>query len=320
MPALQVDGGLAARLIHSCRRIRAVLACALGVGVGLAIGASIADVVGPDLVGWPGSYGVGRGDTLADISRDFTLGYVELRAANPGIDAWQPAEGSEITLPTRHVLPQAPRRGIVINLADMRLYYFPDDGGPTQTFPIGIGHGVDQTPTGVTSVTRKREDPIWIPPPSLRAADPGLPTAVGPGPDNPLGAFALSLGWPNYAIHGTNRPYGIGRQVSHGCIRLYPDHIAELFAQVSVGTPVTVVDQPVKVGWFGGELYLEVHPIQSEAEAVESGRPFAREPIPGLVPIVLRAAGDEAGRLDWPKIRQVEDDRRGVPVQVSRPR
>ena len=209
------------------------------------------------------------------------------------VDPWLPVVGSEIALPMQHVLPDAPRRGIVVNLADMRLYYFRDDEWPPQTFPIGIGHGVNRTPTGVTWVTARREDPTWIPPPSLRAAEPGLPAAIGPGPDNPLGAFALNLGWPNYVIHGTNRPYGIGRQVSGGCIRLYPDHIAVLFARVAVGTPVTIVDQPVKLGWFGGELYLEMHPTQSEAEAVESGRPFARGPIPGLVQLVLHAAGAE---------------------------
>ena len=180
-------------------------------------------------------------DTLPDIARRFNLGYEEIARANPGVDPWVPGEGREIVLPTQFVLPAAPREGLVINLAQLRVFYFPKvkEGEPQTviTHPIGIGKVGWQTPEGSTKVTGKRTNPTWFPPASVRkehkeAGDP-LPSKVPPGPDNPLGAHMMTLGWPSYLIHGTNKPYGVGLRSSHGCIRFYPEDIARAVRQDS---------------------------------------------------------------------------------------
>ncbi|MEQ1580398.1 MAG: L,D-transpeptidase family protein [Steroidobacteraceae bacterium] len=212
---------------------------------------------------------VGQEDTVSDIARRFNLGYEEVLRANPGVDPWLPGVGRELVLPTRFVLPDAPYEGLVVNLAALRVYYFPKrKEGELQTvytFPIGIGKVGWQTPEGVTKIVSKRRDPIWTVPASVRAEhkknnDP-LPAKVGPGPDNPLGAFAMNLGWPSYLVHGTNKPYGVGMRSSHGCVRLYPEDIAPLFQMMSVGTKVTVVNQPIAFGWEGDALHMQIFPI-----------------------------------------------------------
>jgi L,D-transpeptidase ErfK/SrfK len=260
-------------------------------------------------------------DTLLDIARRFDLGFVEIRAANRGVDPWLPGAGTPIVLPLRHILPAAPRRGIVLNLAELRLYFF--QGGRVFTHPIGIGSSGRETRTGTTQVLRRRTDPVWTPPPSVRAETPDLPPSVPPGEDNPLGRFALDLAWPGYAIHGTNRPWGVGRRVSHGCIRLYPEDIEQLFPAVPVGTPVTVVDQPVKLGWSGGELFLEVHPSQADADAIEEtgslGAPEDATVPEGLPAQIVAAAGGQSDRIDWAIAIDAVRQRRGVPVAILAP-
>ncbi len=273
---------------------------------------------GGDLIGSMTSHVVEEGETLLDIARDHDLGFVELRAANPGIDAWVPAPGTKLVLPTAHLLPEAPRGWIVINLAEQRLYFLGSPVGRVMTFPVGIGKCGWETPIGRTEIVGKREGPTWVPPPSIRAEQPELPEAVPPGPDNPLGAFSLDLGWAGYVIHGTNRPYGVGRRVSHGCIRLYPEDMEVLFPAVAVRTPVKVVDQPVKLGWSGGDLYLEVHPTQSQADEIEAFGRFTPARLPGLDDRVLGAAAGQAARLDWGLVREIAQRRRGTPVRVTR--
>lgn len=208
-------------------------------------------------------------DTLSDIARRFNLGYEEIVRANPDIDPWLPRTGTEIILPTRFVLPDAPRQGVVINLPALRLYHFsPPAADGTQvvtTHPIGIGRVGWRTPEGATKITHKRVDPTWYPPASIRRehaanGDP-LPAAVPPGPDNPLGRHSLRLGWPSYLIHGTNRPYGVGLRASHGCVRMYPEDIAQLYDHIPVGTPVTIVNQPEVYGWQGDTLWLQAFPV-----------------------------------------------------------
>ncbi len=176
-------------------------------------------------------------DNLLDIARAEHLGLIEVMAANPGVDPWLPGAGKELVLPTAHILPSGPRQGIVINLSELRIYYFDPERG-VYTFPIGVGREGFGTPIGSSKVVRKAAGPTWYPTPGKRADDPDLPAVVPPGPDNPLGEFALYLGWPTYLMHGTNKPYGVGRRVSRGCIRLYPEDIAFLFKQAKVGTPV----------------------------------------------------------------------------------
>ncbi len=274
----------------------------------------------PDLIGEAAQHVTSEDDTLIDLARRFGVGFVELVAANPGVDPWLPGEGTRLELPTRHVLPSAPREGLVINLAEQRLYFFPPTTAAVQTYPISSGGRGCETPLGLTHIARKRSDPSWTPPESIRRERPELPAVVPPGPDNPLGKFALDLGWSGYVIHGTNRPFGIGRRVSHGCIRMYPEDVGRLFPQVAVGTPVRIVDQTVKLGWYAGDLYLEVHPSQWQIDELEAtGRLTDRAP-PPLSGWIRATAGAEAARLDWTLINAVAAERRGLPTRITRPR
>jgi L,D-transpeptidase ErfK/SrfK len=294
------------------------VAVLIGLAPLLLANAAAGAVDGEDLIGELRVYRTVAGETLPRVARTQDLGFVELVAANPGIDPWVPGPDRRLLLPTAHVLPKAAREGIVVNLAELRLYYFLPDAGPVVTFPIGTGRAGWETPRGRTAVVGKRERPSWSPPESLRAECRHLPATVPPGPANPLGDHALDLGWPQFTIHGTNKPLGIGRRVSHGCIRLYPEDIAWLFERVAVGTPVTIVDQPVKLGWSEGELYLEVHPTQAQADELEARGGFTAEAIPDLYPRVRHGAGREAQRLDWPLVRRVAGERKGIPVRVTR--
>jgi len=221
-----------------------------------------------DVVGTLQLITANKEDTLSDIARRFNLGYEEIVSANPGVDPWLPGAGTKIVIPTQFVLPDAPRQGIVINLAAMRLFYFPKAkaGEPQKviTHPVGIGRVEWKTPEGTTRVASKKENPAWIPTPSIRKehaknGDP-LPAVVPPGPDNPMGTHVLRLAWPSYAIHGTDKPPSIGLRGSHGCLRMYPEDIVQIYNDVPVGTPVRVVNQPRLFGWRGRMLYLQAYP------------------------------------------------------------
>lgn len=273
---------------------------------------------GEDLVGKVSIVHVREGETLIDIAREHGLGYSEVVAANPGLDPWLPPTGAEVVLPTHYILPSAPREGIIINIAEMRLYYYPpgaDGSRMVMTFPIGIGQEGWATPLGITRIISKAEDPPWVVPASVRrehaeAGDP-LPAVVPPGPDNPLGRHALRLGWSSYLIHGTNKPFGIGMRVSHGCIRMYPEHVERLYRMVPVGTPVWVIDQPVKIGRSGGELFVEAHPPLSE------NAPPADHlsPVVGVINAVAAPEEHEAARE---AARNVTTRRTGLPESVGR--
>ena len=256
-------------------------------------------------------------DTLIDLAPEIGAGYVELLAANPGIDPWLPPKGTRLVVPAARLLPSGPREGIVVNVGDLRLYYFAK-GAPVRSYPIGIAKDGYATPLGVTTVRAKRENPTWVPGESARRDDPKLAARVEPGPDNPLGSHALYLGWPTYLIHGTNDPRGVGRHSSRGCIRLYPAHIAELYALVAPGTKVRVVNEPVKLGWIGGELYLEANPAADDSlELDETGKlpasPVSRE----VRAQVSRAAGKHAPRVDWSKVDAIARGRFGIPSRIT---
>lgn len=206
-------------------------------------------------------------DTLSDLARAYGLGYDEIIAANPGINPWLPGTNTPIFLPTQFVLPNAPQRGVVLNIATKRLFYYPEplEGEPREvlTYPIGIGRVGWETPLGETTVISKAKDPSWWPPASVRQehaemGDP-LPAVVPPGPDNPLGTRVLKLDMPGYLIHGTNQPYGVGMRVSHGCVRLYPENIEALYPLVPVGEPVMIVNEPYQFGIRDGVLYFQAH-------------------------------------------------------------
>jgi L,D-transpeptidase ErfK/SrfK len=273
-----------------------------------------------DLVGQVQVVTARHEDTLLDIARRGGLGYTEIKMANRGVDPWMPGEGVQVVLPTRHVLPMAPREGIVINVPEMRLYhYLPTArGGVPQvvTYPISIGRYDWRSPLGVTHITQKVPNPTWTPPESIRiehaAKGDILPPVVPAGPDNPLGLFALRLGIPGYLIHGTNRPYGIGMRVTHGCLRLYPEDIAMLFNQVTPGVKVNFVSQPYKIGQAFGATYLEVHHPLKE----EKGR---KEGALGEIVRLLAARGITAAEVDWDAVRRELAKPTGMPVAIVQP-
>jgi L,D-transpeptidase ErfK/SrfK len=264
-------------------------------------------------------------DTLPDIARRFNLGYEEMVRANPGIDPWLPGAGKQVVLPTQFVLPKAPREGLVINLAQLRVYYFPKvaqgEALRVITHPIGIGKVGWSTPEGTTKVTAKRKNPTWFPPSSVRkehreAGDP-LPAKVPPGPDNPLGAHMMTLGWPSYLIHGTNKPYGVGLRSSHGCIRLYPEDIAELFDDIPVGTKVTVVNQPFVFGWHDGTLYAQIFP---KLEDDDREHPQAANQLLNVAisDDMWTRVKEHNAEVDLDVVNSLVTDRRGIALPVSR--
>ena len=284
------------------------------------IGSATADQLSDtEIVGEMGSYTTRYDDSLLYLARRFDLGFIELIAANPEIDPWLPGEGLQLVLPMAHLLPNVERRGIVINLAELRLYFFAQDG-TVVTYPVGIGRSGWETPEIETTVVAMRERPVWVPPPSIRSERPGLPTAVPPGPGNPLGAYAIDLAYGTYVIHGTNNPPGVGRRVSHGCIRLYPEDIEELFQKVKPGTLVRIVKQEAKLGWVAGDLYLEVHPTPEQADAIEAGGtpPGAPEP-PMLNARITNAIGPTSKRLNPAAVRKAVRERNGIPVRITHP-
>lgn len=264
------------------------------------------------------SYETKYEDTLVQIARDFNLGFVELRAANPFVDPWMPGAGVDMTLPAMFLLPPGPRRGLVINLPEMRMYAYLKAGQAPESYPLGIGREGLLTPSGATTIVRKAEGPIWRPTPRMRSEDPKLPAEVHPGPDNPMGTHAMYLGWPQYAIHGTNKPYGIGRRSSSGCLRMYPEDIVKLYGKAPVGMTVTVVNEPVKAAWVGNKFYVEAHPTMEQADRMEQdgGLP-AYELSPAEMTAIMNAAGPDADHLNWVTLRQVIRERNGMPVVVA---
>jgi L,D-transpeptidase ErfK/SrfK len=253
-------------------------------------------------------------DTFVDLARRFDVGYQDLVRANPGVDPWLPGEGTEIVIPTLFVLPDAPRRGIVLNVPELRLYYFPDvDGSRVVTHPISVGREGWNTPYGPTTVVRKKHLPTWTPPQSVReehaARGDFLPGVVPPGPDNPLGEHALYLGFPGYLIHGTNQPRGLGMRVSHGCIRMFPEDVAALFDVVEPGTPVTIVNQPYKLGWGEGGLYMEAHPPLTEETEEWTETELSR--------LYVAATAVRRVEFRWDQAEAVMAESNGIPEFVS---
>lgn len=253
-------------------------------------------------------------DTLIDIAVNFKLGQDEIVLANPYVDRWLPKQGTQVRIPSSFLLPDAPRQGIVINLPEMRIYYFPD-AGRVITYAIGIGREDDwKTPLGKTHIAGKTENPSWTPPPSIIAEhladgdvlDPYYP----PGPDNPLGLFAFRLGLPGYLIHSTNRVNGVGMRVSHGCIRMYPDDIAQFFPMVKTGTQVNIVNQPLKVGWYHDTLYLEAYPEMEETPATFEQR------LHRVLDLIERANGGKMPVIKGSILKAALEKPTGIPMAI----
>jgi len=274
-----------------------------------------------DLVGELRYIDAHQEDTLLDIARRYGVGRDEIVNANPEVDPWLPGKGTRILLPTRYVLPNVPRQGLVVNLPEMRLFYFPPAaaGRPRRliTYPVSVGRMDWKTPLGVTRIIAKQADPVWRPPASVRRehaeqGDEILPEVVPAGPDNPLGQYALRLGVPGYLIHGTNKPFGIGMRVTHGCMRLYPEDIESLFREIAVNTQVNLVNEPVKLGWLADTLFVEVHsPLDEDRELREH-----------LLRYTLELIYTEHARhpfvLDGAALKQAVKQHLGIPVAISR--
>ena len=246
-------------------------------------------------------------DSLYEIARRFDLGIEAMTAANPGVDPFVPEPRRLVALPTEWILPDVPmERGIVINIAEMRLYYFAGDAPRTvATFPVGIGDQGKDTPVGTFSIVEKIRNPAWHVPKSIKEEKPDLPDVVPPGPDNPMGSRALRLSHRSVLIHGTNKPWGIGTRASHGCIRMYEEDIIRLFTMVKKGTRVTIVKQPVKAAEIGGHVYLQVHDYGD-------GRHLYEEAMDVL------ASKNLLSRVSRDKVKKAARERRGLLVRVSR--
>ncbi len=277
---------------------------------------------GSDLVGYLAVVPAQRGDTMMSVARRFDVGYGELRDANPYIAAVEPQEGAEILIPKRFILPEGTRRGIVLNLAMMRLFYFPKtrpgEKAVVETHPVGIGREGWRTPETMTRVAHKVVRPTWYPPASIIAEHAAegdqLPTAVPPGPDNPLGEYALRLGISGYLIHGTNKPEGIGMRVSHGCVQMLPEDVESLFGQVPVGTEVRIINEPFLTGFDKGELYFEGHyPLEEQAQTLGG----SVEPALDRVKRAAAKAGIAENSIDWLRLEHVTQAGLGFPVSAK---
>tara|TARA_R110002050_G_scaffold9504_1_gene33223 strand:+ start:369299 stop:370459 length:1161 start_codon:yes stop_codon:yes gene_type:complete len=258
-------------------------------------------------------------DTLLDIGRAFDIGYNEIVNANPGVDAWLPGENQRVVIPNRFILPDAPHVGIVVNLAEMRLYYYPkpnkNERQKVITHPIGVGREGWTTPLGKTKIIQRIKDPSWTPPASIKAehlqkGDP-LPNVVPAGPNNPLGAYAMRLGMTGYLLHGTNKPYGVGMRVSHGCMRLFPEDIEHLFGIVPVNTPVEILYQPHKAGLLDGELYLEAHEVQSDFDSRQGNN------MTTMVSAILNAQDSLLSDDDFPFAEKIVREHTGLVEKVN---
>lgn len=270
---------------------------------------------GTDLIGKLYTVTASEDDTLIDIGHQHGIGYDAMVRANPEVSVWYPGEGTEVVIPGQFIIPDAPREGVVVNVAEMRLYYFPPNKEEVETYPIAVGRMDWKTPLGKTTITEKVENPTWVPPASIRkehaeAGDP-LPAVVPAGPDNPMGTRKMRLGIPGYLIHGTNKPDGVGMRVTHGCIRMLPEHIEDLFPRLPLGTSVRLVNESFKLGWDDDVLYVQAYPYLDD----EEGKTIQR------VTEALAAVDAEIEGLDYPvdykRLRKVVEVPGGMPMALS---
>ncbi len=273
-----------------------------------------------DIIGYNEYYLVEKDETLIDISRKHNLAFPEVMSANPQIsDPWILENNKKILLPKRHILPKGNQDGLIINIADLRAYYFYNSENDIEVFsyPIGVGRSGWETPLGKSIVIDKKKNPYWTVPKSILEEDPSWPKVVKPGPDNPLGKHAIYLSLPSYLLHGTNKAWGVGMRVSHGCIRMYPEGIKELFSFVKKGTNVEIVNQPIKVGWDNETLYIEVHVMHDYGREPE----FVESPKINLLPeaarIIQEKAGIKIGMIVWDRVVKAVREASGMPIAIT---
>lgn len=270
---------------------------------------------GENMVGTIAAIETRENDALPDIARHFGLGYNDISIANSNVSPWTPVPGSRVLLPLQFILPDSPHKGIALNLANMRLFYYPKKHpDKVYTFPVGIGRQGWNTPMGLTSIVAKDANPNWYVPESIHRehAEKGdtLPKVVGSGPDNPLGLYAMRLGIPGYLIHGTNKPYGIGMQISHGCVQLYPEDIEVLFKKATVGMPVRIIHQPYLTAWHQDMLYLEAHePLPKWAKEKAKLKKQAVKQLQDL-------SAKKGVTVDWDKVERILQRSDGIPTPV----
>lgn len=277
---------------------------------------------GNDVVGNISIHTIQDGDNFLQLAQTFRVGFNELVDANRDVDPWIPESGAQIIIPTQYVLPNVERVGVIINLAELRLYQFHgtvDNISTVSTYPVSVGKDDEwKTPLSFTHITSKTARPNWYPPASILKEheennDP-LPKVVPPGPDNPLGEYKIGLALSGYLIHGTNVPEGIGMRVTHGCIRLHPTGIKKLFNSVEINTPVTIINQPYKVGWHEDKLYVETH-----SEIEEQEKASSRNLTEFVQLVVAKTKEKEQGsyKILWEKGYQEAKEKRGVPFLMS---
>ena len=256
-------------------------------------------------------------ELLSDLAVRNDLGTLQVLAANWGVNPYINQTREGLVLPTAQILPPGPREGIVINRAEYRLYYF-QHGQLAFTAPVAVGEDNHETPLGQTAVMRKQKDPVWHPTAGTLEDFPGTESSVPPGPENPLGTRALYLKWPTYLIHGAADDFAIGRRLTRGCVRLYAHDIERLFDMVPVGTPVSIIDQPIKLGWHDDELFVEAEPSFDQLEELRLSFSFTTKPTEDISSWITTTAGPRAQDLDWPTISQALARRSGIPTQITR--
>lgn len=255
------------------------------------------------------------GDSLATIAMRYNVGGYEMVEANPGVNYERPRPGSTLIVPSRYVLPDAPRSGIVINIAEMRMYHYHPDGVHVSTYPVGVGQEGWNTPLGKTTITKKRPNPTWVVPDSIMAnhLEKGLiiPKVKPPGPDNPLGEYAMNTGFTSIVIHGTPFPKAVGVRSSHGCIRMTNENVGELYNRVKVGTPVNIVHQPTKIGSVGDKIYMEAHvPISKELYLADF------KDVNQLINKVTEKTGKKFS-IEWREVNRLQHKANGIPFPIG---
>jgi L,D-transpeptidase ErfK/SrfK len=259
----------------------------------------------------------GSGDSATTIAQRYNLGFNAIKKANPHLNMERMLPpGASLILPTQHLLPDQEREGIVINLPEMRMYYYLPKHNQVLTYPIGIGKVGKNIPIEKTSITRKAKDPVWIPPDDIREFNLEtngivLPQVMPPGPDNPLGPYAIYMTIPTYLIHSTIFPESIGKRASFGCIRMYESDIKQFFPIVEKNIPVVIINSPIKVGWQKNRLYMEAYaPLEEHQKALDAS-------LPGMVKMINHVTKNQDILIDWQAVSFIAHERDGIPHDIG---
>jgi len=273
---------------------------------------------GSDVIGQVQVVRAWGSETLAQIGRRHGMGLMEMQRANRHLSHRRTLpRGARVVIPAQFILPPGKREGLVVNLAEMRLYYFPKGRHVVITEAVGIGRVGEEwrTPQGETTIVDKVKNPYWRPTAAVRAeaARNGtpIPRVFPPGPENPLGRHMMRLGWRTYLIHSTNRPEGVGARVSAGCLRMYPESIAKLFHKIPVGTKVRVINEPFKIGWAGPQLVMESH-----IPLVEDMKHYDYDLAP-VLNVVRRATAKRPARVNWRSAQYSAQQPSGIPRVIG---